>query len=147
MLTGSLVLIECSPSLILWGCVSLCRFNILCPLYAPGLKHLQAYWSCAGMKGHFRRPPSQNQTQGIKAGDPGCLYYVSTSRYSICLCYSECMCIAVCLCVALTLASQVPELFPIYLNLTTLEIITWNSPSFKDFLALKPCVSWADRRG
>lgn len=67
-----------------------------------------------------------------QSADPGCLYYVSTCC-SICLSYSERMCTAVPMCAGLTLASQVPGLFPISLNLTTLEIITWNCPCFKDF--------------
>lgn len=67
-----------------------------------------------------------------QSADPGCLYYVSTCC-SICLSYSERMCTAVPVCAGLTLASQVPGLFPISLNLTTLEIITWNCPCFKDF--------------
>lgn len=50
---------------------------------------------------------------------------------------SACFCIALHysarMCTALTLASQVPDLFPISLILTTLEIITYNCPCFKDF--------------
>lgn len=36
--------------------------------------------------------------------------------------------------IALTLASQVQGLFPISLNLTTLEIITWNCPCLQRLL-------------
>lgn len=122
-----------NPSSVPWGCVSLCCFNILCPLLRQRLKHLLAYWSCAWWCS-LEGPPSQSQTQRHQSPDPGCLYYVS-SCCGICLCYSECMYITA---RSSNLGSPSTKIIhrPSEV-LTTLEVITWNCPRFKDFICSK----------
>ncbi len=91
--------------------------------YAP----CSANWSCAGMKGQFRKTTLPKPDTRHQSTNAGCLYYFSTCC-NICLCYSESMCIAAC---SSSLASQVPSLFPVFLNVTTLETITRTCPASK----------------
>lgn len=87
MLTGSLKLLQIpthtnrhNPSLIPRGCVSLCSLSLVVPL----LKHLQAYWSCAGRRTLFRR---LFLTQVMEAAALD--VYTLSQCCSICLYYSE----------------------------------------------------------
>lgn len=90
------------------------------PLVAPLLKHLRAYWSCAGMKGLSRRPPSQNQTEGVKAPTQDICAISTFGVGSSCATQSSCT--------SQCGKYQVPDPAS-----KTLETGTWNYPSFKDF--------------